>query len=442
MCINKWMRPFSLVAAVATGFLWTAPTHGGDYYDEVVFPSETMIGADSEGAVPVDEVPGKEYSHNNWMRVLGAGMDPDLGNLADHNASGGIDPLQTVSWDGKKIGPEGNSGSVDGFDYGVAGFNFPAGQVDAMAHGQDFLLRQVVRNEATLLFSTTADLDASSTFGPTGTPVPKAHVHWEDPVGGDGVWAEFETGSAGPGPGAGVNHHPVMDVDALEVWGPEPPSHNNGDTEVVEGYVGGFPGPNTADANRFSLDGDSLSGISIWEYDISSAGVSPYILHSTIVDAVEELFIGEDDLLFSGETRQRIDVDGTMVLDLANADGRVGSWSEGDELLFTIDPILEADILDVTGGLVGSTLIDGGEIMHLVNDGGGLFSISFLSHGGHLWDTDFEVASTFGYFFEDVDALEAVGTLTGDTTIAMPEPATASVFALFGVIATLKRRRA
>ena len=93
-----------------------------------------------------------------------------------------------------------------------------------------------------------------------------------------------------------------------------------------------------------------------------------------------------------------------------------------DELLFTIDPI-DAP-LDPSGALLPA--IDGGEIIHRTNTGAGSFSVSFLSHGGHLWDTAFPVAATFGYIDgigEDVDdALEAVGTLTGDTTIDTPEP--------------------
>ncbi len=233
------------------------------------------------------------------------------------------DPLQVVSWDGGPGPIGGNSGSVDAFDYGVRGFNYPEGQIDALANRNDFLLHQIVRNEATLLFSVTADIDKSSVLPTAGSGsstgiIAKAHVHFEDPMGPDALspldtWAVIEAPPAGPGTGPGVNHHVVEDLDALEVWGPEPPSHSRPDDppKVVEGYLGGFPGPNTADADRFSLDVDAASGISIWAYDISSTAITPYILHGEIVAAVEELFLGPE-LMFDDETRRHIDVDGTM----------------------------------------------------------------------------------------------------------------------------------
>lgn len=423
----------------------------GDYYTSVPYLPTVKIGKDAEGATPVEEVYGKEYSHTNWLGVAFPPVggppagDPNLVNIDDHDAFGVSDPLQVVSWDGIAGGPEGNSGSVDGFDYGNSpGFNYPEGQVDALANRRDAIFRPLIRNEATLLFSVTGDAT-----GPAAAPVPKAHVHFEDPAGPDAaspgdVWAAIETGSAGTGPGPGVNHHPVADLDALEVWGPEPPSHENGDTPVLEGYLGGIGGPNTADADRFSLDLDAASGVSVWAYDIPTAFVSPWVLHAEIVSAVETLFLGPGGR-FDDETRRMIDVDGTMAQDVGDASPTAALWDVGDELLFTIDPILDGGAFDASGSPIAAPLIDGGEIMHLVKTapgtGPGTFSISFLSHGGHLWDTAFDVAGTFGYLFEDVDALEAVGTLTGDTDIPTPEPSTLllTTFAL-GCVAASRRR--
>lgn len=87
---------------------------------------------------------------------------------------------------------------------------------------------------------------------------------------------------------------------------------------------------------------------------------------------------------------------------------------------------------------IPAPLIDGGEIMHRVNTGGVMFAISFLAHGGHTWDTAFAVAATFGYFYEDVDALEAVGTLTGETIL--PEPGSVAMLMLAGGAMLLRRR--
>ena len=82
-----------------------------------------------------------------------------------------------------------------------------------------------------------------------------------------------------------------------------------------------------------------------------------------------------------------VDLDALMVRN-------VGSGVEfdlGDEILFSIraTPV---------GGF------DGGEIIRLPAVG----APSFLVHGGHTWDTAFDVATAFDADSEDVDALEAV----------------------------------
>ena len=457
----------AIVAVAVAAVLLACTAQAGDYYSSVPFLPTVSIGVDSEGATPVETVYGKEYSHTDWFSVYHglspyAIGDPNLVNVEDHDAFATPDPLQVVSWDGLPGRIGGNSGSVDAFDYGVPGFNYQEGQVDALANRGDFLFRQVTRNEATLLFSVTADIDISSVLPPAGSGssagiLAKAHVHFEDPAGPDAlspldIWAGIEAPPAGPGAGPGVNHHVVEDLDALEVWGPEPPSHDIlvAPSPVKEGYIGGFPGSNTADADRFSLDGDVISGVSVWAYNIAGGYVTPYVPHGDIVAAVEELFLGPG-LRFDDATRRAIDVDATMVQDVGDVPATAAAlWDPGDELLFSIDPVSGGSILDASGAVVGAAPpIDGGEIMHLVKTapgvGPGTFSISYLSHGGHLWDTKFDVRGTFGYYFEDIDALEAVGTLTGDTDIPTPEPSSAALAlgaaAMVGAVVRRRRRR-
>jgi hypothetical protein len=384
----------ALLAAVVT--MAPAQAWAGDFYSTVPYTGTVKLGG--TGATPADKVIGKEYSHN---RIIPTANDPNGFSFEDHDAFATPDPLQNVSWDGISIPGlgGGNSGSTDAFDYDHPNLANTTRQVDAIANRGDFLFRQTLVNQSALLFSTTGDFRAGA----------DVHVMWEDPTGGFGPWAVIETNSTShpPGPGPGVNHHNVFDVDGLEVWGPEPPSHTNPNADPVnEGYAGGV---NTADADRFSLDRDSASGTAVWGYDIPTGNVFPWVSHAAVVQAVESAFLPNGGV-FTDEVRRLIDLDALMAQDLSVSTPRpVVGFAPGDELLFSIDPIPQAGI-------------DGGEILHMsFTAAGGILGV-FLSHGGHLWDTAFDVRGKFGTEFEDIDVLEAVGTLTGDFEIPVPDP--------------------
>ena len=77
-------------------------------------------------------------------------------------------------------------------------------------------------------------------------------------------------------------------------------------------------------------------------------------------------------------------------------------------ILFTIDPITGSD---------DELIFDGGEIW--LWDGITPGSATFLSHGGHTWDTAFDVMGTFGVDSDDVNALESVWDATEGE---IPEP--------------------
>lgn len=176
------------------------------------------------------------------------------------------------------------------------------------------------------------------------------------------------------------NMNTVFDLNSLEVWG--------------------LDGPGFDDSDRFSLLGDpeftGFGKTSVFAYDSENEIVTPYISTIELANA-----IGVPEALF--------DLDGLMAFDLdENAEFENGDW-----VLFSIQPI-------------ASVGIDGGEI-YVYEKGVGA---SFLFHGGHLWDTDFDVSGTFNLTSENIDALEAV------STRIQPVPEPSSIFAL-GIISGL-----
>jgi hypothetical protein len=222
-----------------------------------------------------------------------------------------------------------------------------------------------------------------------------------DPFGPNGyaVFREFPSGTTAPvwlkshlnNPNAGANF--VGEVDALELWGP----------------VG------ADDANFYSLNGD-VTSTSVFAF-IGGTPLS-YLSQAQIHSEVAGLgFVG---------TQQQVDVDALMVKD---ADGN-GVWSAGDEVLFSVR---------------AAPGMDGGEIVHWEFGA----SATFLVHGGHVWNTAFNVITAFGLGAgqEDIDAHEAAPpgqVVSPAATIRVLGPAAAALLgaALLGVAALALRARA
>jgi hypothetical protein len=325
-------------------------------------------------------VPGKEYSD----RFDKDTQEPPV-----------LDPEQNIYWDG-------NGGRQDAFDYSGsrAGDTDPAREVDALANHQDALFWDVIANRAALLFSTgsttlllpgdsrAAVYNASPDYNQLGIHEKSVLV---EPIGGGiDFWAKPPQ----------IDEAGVNDLDGLEVWG-------------------GLADPTPNDADMYSLLGDPLiNGIrtSVWYYN---GGVSTSYLNAAQIAAA----INRPDIVNLADI---IDLDGLMVWD----GGNIGQWDNSDAILFSVMPI-DANLDGIITPNINGGDIDGGEIWSWQF---GQPLAQFLNHGGHLWDTAFNVRQATGAVNENIDALEAVAT---------PEPSTfLSLLTLgtLGAASTLKRK--
>jgi hypothetical protein len=306
-----------------------------------------------------------------------------------------LDPEQNIYWDG-------NGGRQDAFDYSGsrAGDTDPAREVDALANHQDALFWDVIANRAALLFSTgsttlllpgdsrAAVYNASPDYNQLGIHEKSVLV---EPIGGGiDFWAKPPQ----------IDQAGVNDLDGLEVWG-------------------GLADPTPNDADMYSLLGDPLiNGIrtSVWYYN---GGVSTSYLNAAQIAAA----INRPDIVNLADI---IDLDGLMVWD----GGNIGQWDNSDAILFSVMPI-DANLDGIITPNINGGDIDGGEIWSWQF---GQPLAQFLNHGGHLWDTAFNVRQATGAVNENIDALEAV---------AVPEPSTfLSLLTLgsLGAASTLKRK--
>lgn len=159
-----------------------------------------------------------------------------------------------------------------------------------------------------------------------------------------GIWATSNQIDA-PGPGIDQGVH---DVDALELWGPD----NSSDADYYSVY---------GDAMIDPLTGLTLSG-AVFDQNNNIIFTNQEITQAVIEVTQEELEV--------------VNLDAMMVF--------------GDQIIFSIDPIQG---------------LDGGEIFFYDKATG---NSSFFKHGGHVWDTSFDVMGTFGTATENINALEAV----------------------------------
>ncbi|TWT86546.1 hypothetical protein Mal64_33720 [Pseudobythopirellula maris] len=355
-------------------------------YTPVTPPGNLALGP---GVVAPSDVLGKEYSHDFDESTLGGGGLPD--------------PEQVIAWDG--VG-----GTADGVDFSGSRPNDDTDrQVDAIANHADALFNPLREDLAHLIFS--HDDQITVYGGPAGGPsmfaMPSAGpvlLSNGNTIGGAGEVSVERAGAYHPASSQTVwakqpevNGMPLpRDVDGVEVWGPEP------------GLTG--------DADRYSLELDFETGASIW-----NASGTPYLSHPMVVSAVESLLgmiPGPAILPYDNqESRNAINIDALMVLDNTGDTERFDedpAGGSGDTVIFSIRQVV--DPMDATGYYA-----TGSELFVL----DGLGGVSFLKHGGHVWDkayalTDLSVTGMTPGGFDyhgviDINAIEAIA--------QVPEPA-------------------
>lgn len=277
----------------------------------------------------------------------------DFSDVHDRDAAGALDPEQVVAWDG-------SGGVRDSYDYSGSRLAYPGAdidiEVDGLAAGGDALFQAVRDNKAALLFS--VETDPNIMFErETGLPASPP---------GFGVWATATDIDA---------MNPPLDTDALEIWG----------------------GDKNDDSDRYSLAGDpfvvfpaAASKVAVWQYTVPAGPSSPHTFTSDLAASMDMQYGGPGvgGPLYS-QLVELMDVDAIMTF--------------GPQVTYSIRP------LQVPGT---PFVFDGGEIFEY--DGPGV-PTRFLDHGGHKWDTAFDVMGTFHLTNENIDALEAAS--------SVPEPA-------------------
>ena len=300
----------------------------------------------------------------------------------DRDAAGALDSSQNVLFDGRTP-----SGVLNGDDYndpaaaGPDGSTEPTQQVDAIANHGDAFYNEVISNRTAILFSTRIGANVQGAGFDAGAPGCGVNpICYETARGGIGTWAtplQVTHHAGDPAPEDPTGGATILqNLDGLEVFGPE----------------------GVGDADRYSLFADFLTGVSIYNLDGSSFLAQGFL--AAALASFDSRFVDFLNL---------IDLDALMV----NEDGD-GAFEVGESILFSLWPILGA------GGFA-----DIGDAAYVM-DGSG--AISFLRHGGHLWDND--------WLGLNVDALEAAAHI--------PEPASMALLlgGLAGVGAIARRRRA
>jgi len=304
-------------------------------------------------------------------------MIVEFSNFSDREAAsgggavGGHDPEQCLKSRVKdSVGP---IYPFDSIDYGDTE---ETGEVDALAATHDYLFDDLWNGVGIMTVSFRNE-------AATGTGSYRRGVYYEKESGEClTFWVHKDLNN--PNEDGGTDF--IEEVDALQSYGPPAFSH-------------------TA---YFSLEGDPIratrelySNTSIFQS--STCGASGCGTNtSTQATFVErgEIWTKLFDLGFSG-TDGEVDLDALMIDEAEPADLE---WDTGDRIIFSIR---------------AAGNFHGGEIIKYEHGQ----SASFLSHGGHAWDTEFDPTAHCSYAgSKDVDGLEMIREVDFDVQVASAVP--------------------
>lgn len=351
---------------------------------------------------------GKEFSHDNDFSVLGPNTEPS--------------PGQVIAWDGY-------GGVAEGVLLRPVSTTDGPFEIDALANHADTLFTSLLQDQTHLIFSVAAEA-STLTGGSSRLSVPSVGplVTTSGLVLGGAAELSYELGAISPRAqrtGVWATRDQIVqgatftDLDALELWGPDPQMVLPGETAAAQG-----------DSDKFSIESDaSLQGPG-GAYAIWNKGNRPampgYLLHADLVEAVAPL-LGWTDA--DSPNSADVDVDALMVLNAIGTNPDV--FDSGDQVLVSL-----RQIANPSGGYYTT----GSEFILLTHTGTDIVG-SFLRHNGHVWDKEYALANMvydsgtqLPPVLLDINALEAA---------SIPEPATVAL-GLASLLAgwlTLGRRR-
>jgi hypothetical protein len=302
-------------------------------------------------------------------------------------------------------------------------------EIDALANHADTLFTSLLQDQTHLIFSVAAEASAiTGAAGRMNVPSVGPLVTTSGLVLGGAAELSYELGTISPQAqrtGVWATRDQIVkgatftDLDALELWGPDPQMVLPGETAAAQG-----------DSDKFSIESDaSLQGPG-GAYAIWNKGNRPampgYLLHADLVEAVAPL-LGWTDV--DSPNSADVDVDALMVLNAIGTNPDL--FDGGDQVLVSL-----RQISDPGGGFYTT----GSELILLTHTGSDI-TASFLQHNGHTWDKDYALqnfvydsGSQLPPLLLDINALEAA---------SVPEPATLALglaSLLVGWL-TLSRRR-